>query len=95
LGGYSGLDPILTQSNLQLLAQNGIIQYFLVSKAAMLDKNKYYAAWIQQHCRIVNASEFHSRSNKLNESNLLFQYVGQMFIKTKLSETGFTFTSPS
>jgi 4-amino-4-deoxy-L-arabinose transferase-like glycosyltransferase len=86
MGGYSGSDPILTQANLQLLAQNGIIQYFLVSKTAMLDKNKYYAAWIQQHCRIVNASEYHSKSNKLNDSILLFQYAGQMFTKMKPSD---------
>jgi 4-amino-4-deoxy-L-arabinose transferase-like glycosyltransferase len=81
MGGYSGSDPILTRGNLQLLAQNGMIQYFLVSKTALLDKNIYYGAWIQQHCRIVNASEFHSKSN--NDSILLFQYAAQKFTKTK------------
>jgi 4-amino-4-deoxy-L-arabinose transferase-like glycosyltransferase len=87
MGGYSGSDPILTQDNLQLLAQNGIIQYFLVSKTAMLDKNKYYAAWIQQHCRIVNASEYHTKSDKLNDSILLFQYTGQMFTEMNPSDS--------
>jgi 4-amino-4-deoxy-L-arabinose transferase-like glycosyltransferase len=76
MGGYSGSDPILTQGNLQLLAQNGMIQYFLVSKTALLDKNKSYAAWIQQHCRLVNDYELHSKSNKLNDSIQLFQYTG-------------------
>ncbi|MDB5055602.1 MAG: glycosyl transferase family 39 [Bacilli bacterium] len=81
LGGYSGSDPILTQGNLQLLAQKGVIQYFLVSKSVMIDKNKYYAAWIERHCRIVDDSEFYSKSSKLNDSIILYQYTGQMFMK--------------
>jgi 4-amino-4-deoxy-L-arabinose transferase-like glycosyltransferase len=87
IGGYSGSDPILTQGNLQLLAQNGMIQYFLVSKTAILNKNKFYTAWIQQHCRLVNASEIQSKSNKWNDSTLLFQYTGQKFTNTKPLES--------
>lgn len=76
LGGYNGTDPILTQDNLQLLAQKGVIHYFLVSKSVMRNKNKYYTAWIQQHCRIVDVSRFQSKSNPLNDSIILYQYSG-------------------
>jgi 4-amino-4-deoxy-L-arabinose transferase-like glycosyltransferase len=85
LGGYNGTDPILTQGNLQLLAQKGVIHYFLVSKSVMMNKNKYYTAWIQQHCQIVDVSEFHSKSSLLNDSYILYQYSGQKIMNTSFN----------
>jgi 4-amino-4-deoxy-L-arabinose transferase-like glycosyltransferase len=75
LGGYNGTDPILTRGNLQLLAQKGVIQYFLVSKSIMINNNNYYTAWIQQHCHIV----------VLNASIILYQYSGQMSQNTNFN----------
>jgi 4-amino-4-deoxy-L-arabinose transferase-like glycosyltransferase len=85
LGGYNGTDPILTQGNLQLLAQKGVVHYFLVSKSVMINKNKYYTAWIQQHCQIVDVSKFHSKSNLLNASMILYQYSSQKIMNTNFN----------
>jgi 4-amino-4-deoxy-L-arabinose transferase-like glycosyltransferase len=79
LGGYSGSDPILSQHNLQLLAQKGAIKYFLVPKAAMLDKNSAYVKWVQQHCRIIEVSEYNTSSKLLLNSLVLYQYTDQPF----------------
>jgi 4-amino-4-deoxy-L-arabinose transferase-like glycosyltransferase len=79
LGGYSGSDPILSQYNLQLLAQKGAIKYFLVPKAAMLDKNSAYVKWVQQHCRIIEVSQFNTSSKLLINSVVLYQYTDQPF----------------
>jgi 4-amino-4-deoxy-L-arabinose transferase-like glycosyltransferase len=73
LGGYSGNDPILTKGSLQLLAQKGAVQYFLVSKAKMFDKNKMYTEWILNNCQEVHVPD---SKTAFKNSLALYQYTG-------------------
>jgi 4-amino-4-deoxy-L-arabinose transferase-like glycosyltransferase len=74
LGGYSGNDPILSKGSLQLLAQKGAVQYFLVSKPKMFDKNKTYTEWILNNCQEVHIPNSTATSTKASVA--LYQYTG-------------------
>lgn len=87
LGGYSGTDPILTSAHLQLLAQKGTIQYFLLPKITSFGATKTYADWVQKHCIIVNSIDGNAFSKVLKNSVVLYQYTDQRH-ELKLSKWG-------
>jgi 4-amino-4-deoxy-L-arabinose transferase-like glycosyltransferase len=87
LGGYSGTDPILTSAHLQLLAQKGMIKYFLLPKKISFGDNKTNSDWIQKHCVIVNYNEADPFKNTTKNSLLLYQYTDQKD-ELKLSKWG-------
>jgi 4-amino-4-deoxy-L-arabinose transferase-like glycosyltransferase len=71
LGGFSGSDPILTTAQLETLAKNGTVRYFLLDGGGFgggggRGQQSELTTWIEQHCKLVASSEWQASSSSAN-----------------------------
>lgn len=83
MGGFTGSDPILTTAKLAKLAQEGKVKYFLLSGGGFggPGADSSLTSWIQQHAKLVSASQYASTTSSSAGSNgsggaQLYEYTG-------------------
>jgi 4-amino-4-deoxy-L-arabinose transferase-like glycosyltransferase len=82
MGGFSGTDPAITIDQLQSLAEQGKVKYFMLGGMGGRGRGQTseVTAWIQQNCQVVPSSEYQSSTNNntggMNRSGTLYEYVG-------------------
>ncbi|GKU85211.1 glycosyltransferase family 39 protein [Niallia sp. NCCP-28] len=70
MGGFGGSDPAPTVEELEKMAENGEIKYFLISGQGMGGSgNSDVTAWIQENCEEVPSSEYSSDASSDNSSS--------------------------
>ena len=70
MGGFGGSDPAPTVEELEKMAENGEVKYFLISDRGMgQGGNSDVTTWIQENCEEVPSSEYSSDASSTDSSS--------------------------
>ncbi|MFA5221298.1 MAG: glycosyltransferase family 39 protein [Methanoregula sp.] len=92
LGGFSGIDQILSVDSVKELIQNGRVRYFLTSASgggSIGSGNSEILTWVSSHCAVVPSSEWGGNRIAIAPVAVNFMPVGSGIINVPLPDTSY------